>query len=153
VSTPKDAKREALRQHGVLHPHPADVTDPLFRRHEFFDPRDLLQVKYEMLRRVQVEGLSVTAAAAAFGFSRPAFYQARAAYQRHGLPGLLPQRPGPRHPHKLSDDVLDFVLHHQAENPALRSAALSGLIKDTFGLTVHPRSLERALARRRKRGR
>jgi transposase len=153
VSTPKDAKREALRQQGVLHAHPVDVTDRLFRQHEFFDPRDLLQVKYEMLRRVQVEGLSVTAAAAAFGFSRPAFYQALAAYQRHGLPGLLPQRPGPRHAHKLTDAVLDFVLHHQAKNPALRSAALSGLIEDAFGLTVHPRSLERALARRRKRGR
>jgi transposase len=153
VKNPQDAKREALRQQGVLHTHPANVIDPLFRQHDFFDSRDLLQVKYEMLRRVQVEGLSVTAAAAAFGFSRPAFYQALAAYQRHGLPGLLPQRPGPRHAHKLSDDVLDFVLHQQTKNPALRSAALSNLIADAFGLSVHPRSLERALARRRKRGR
>ena len=153
MNNPQDAKREALHHHGVLHAHPADVTDPLFRQHDFFDPRDLLQVKYEMLRRVQLEGLSVTAAAAAFGFSRPAFYQALAAYQRHGLPGLLPQRPGPRHAHKLSDDVLDFVLHQQTKNPALGSATLAGLIADAFGLTVHPRSLERALARRRKRGR
>jgi transposase len=149
----KDIKREALRQQGVLHAHPEDVRDPCFRQHEFFDPRDLLQVKYEMLRRVQVEGLSVTAAAAAFGFSRPAFYQALAAYQRHGLPGLLPQRPGPRRAHKLSDAVVDFVLHHRAKNPSLRSAALSALIEDAFGLTVHPRSLERALARRQKKGR
>jgi transposase len=106
-----------------------------------------------MLRRVQLEGLSVTAAAAAFGFSRPAFYQALAAYQHHGLPGLLPQRPGPRHAHKLSDDVLDFVLRQQTKNPALDSATLAGLIADAFGLTVHPRSLERALVRRRKRKR
>jgi transposase len=153
MNTPKDAKREALRRHGALHAHPAVVTDPLFRQHAFFDPRDLLQVKYEMLRRVQVEGLSVTTAAAAFGLSRPAFYQALAAYQRHGLPGLLPQRPGPRRAHKLADDVLDFVLQQQAKNPALRSAALSRLVADTFGLSVHPRSLERALTRRRKRGR
>ncbi len=90
MSTPPDAKCEALRQQGVLHTHPQDVIDPLFRCHAFFDARDLVQVKYEMLRRVRVEGLSITAAVTAFGFSRPAFYQAQAAYQRRGLPGLIP---------------------------------------------------------------
>jgi transposase len=152
VNTRQDAKRQALRQQGVLHVHPQDVTDPLFHTHEFFDPRDLVQVKYEMLRRVQVEGLSITAAAAAFGFSRPAFYQAQAAYQRHGLPGLLPQRPGPRRAHKLSAEVVDFVLQHRAKNPALRASALAALIEEALGITVHPRSLERALARRQKKG-
>jgi transposase len=152
VNTRQDAKRQALRQQGVLHAHPQDVTDPLFHTHEFFDPRDLVQVKYEMLRRVQVEGLSITAAAAAFGFSRPAFYQAQAAYQRHGLPGLLPQRPGPRRAHKLSAEVVDFVLQHRAKNPALRASALAALIEEALGITVHPRSLERALARRQKKG-
>lgn len=149
----KDAKSEALRAQGALHAHPEDVTDPLFHTHEFFDARDLIQVKYEMLRRVQVEGLSITAAAAAFGFSRPAFYQAQAAHQRHGLPGLLPQRPGPRRAHKLSSEVLDFVVHHRAKNPALKAAALSALLQEALGVTVHPRSLERALARRSKKRR
>jgi transposase len=153
MNTAKDAKSEALRQQGVLHGHPRDVLDPLFQTHEFFDPRDLVQVKYEMLRRVRVEGLSVTAAAAAFGFSRPAFYQAQAAYQQHGLPGLIPQRPGPRRAHKLSDEVLDFVVQQLGKNPALRTVTLSTLIAEALGVTVHPRSLERALARRRKKRR
>ena len=150
---PTDAKSEVLRRQGVLYAHPQDVTDPLFHRHEFFDARDLVQVKYEMLRRVQVEGLSITAAAAAFGFSRPAFYQAQGAYQRYGLPGLIPQRPGPRRAHKLSNEVLDFVLQQRAKNPALRAPALSALVEQAWGVTVHPRSLERALASRRKKGR
>jgi len=153
MTAPMDAKREALRRQGTLHPRPKDVTDALFRSHEFFDPRDLVQVRYEMLRRVRVEGLSVTKAAAAFGFSRPAFYQAQAAYQRHGLPGLVPRRPGPRHAHKLSDEVVDFVLRQRARDPALRAASLAALVREAFGLTVHPRSIERALARRRKKGR
>ena len=57
---PLDSKGESLRQQGVLNPHPQKVADPLFLRGEFFDPRDLVQVKYEMLRRVRVEGASVT---------------------------------------------------------------------------------------------
>ena len=45
-------KRAALRRHGCLHRHPERVRDERFINHEFFDPEDLVQVKYEMLRRV-----------------------------------------------------------------------------------------------------
>ena len=90
------SKSRALQEHGALHSRPEQVHDPLFQQSEFFDPRDLVLVKYEMLRRVRVEGLSVTAAAKAFGFSRVAFYQAMAAFRQEGLPGLLPRRRGPK---------------------------------------------------------
>ncbi len=93
---PPDSKGEALRQQGVLNPHSQKVADSLFLHSEFFDPRDLVQVKYEMLRRVRVEGASVTEVTQAFGFSRPVFYQAQVLYHRASLPGLIPQRPGPR---------------------------------------------------------
>lgn len=59
-----------------------------------FDPRDLVQVKYEMLRRVSAEGHSVVQSAKAFGLSRPSFYQAQAALQREGLAGLLAKKRG-----------------------------------------------------------
>ena len=74
---PLDSKGESLRQQGVLNPHPEKVADPLFRDSEFFDLRDLVQVKYEMLRRVRVDALSVSEVSQAFGFSRPVFYQAQ----------------------------------------------------------------------------
>jgi hypothetical protein len=47
---------ENMQQEACLHPHPEQVTDELFLTHEFFDPRNLVQVKYETLRRVQGEG-------------------------------------------------------------------------------------------------
>ena len=146
-----DSKGESLRHQGVLNPHPQKVADPLFLRGEFFDPRDLVQVKYEMLRRVRVEGASVTEVTLAFGFSRPVFYQAQALYHRAGLPGLIPQRTGPRQAHKLSDLVVDFLLQHRLRDPLLRAPALSELVREHFGLVVHPRSIERALERRRKK--
>jgi len=55
-NAPPDPKREALRQQQTLNPRPARVSDPLFREQPFFDARDWLQVKYEMLRRVRVDG-------------------------------------------------------------------------------------------------
>ena len=146
-------KRAALRRHHALNPHPQAVRDAAFSGGSpFFDPEDLVQVKYEMLRRVREEGERVTQASAAFGLSRPSFYAAQAAFREAGLPGLVPQRPGPRRAHKLSGPVLDLLEQALAAEPALTSAALAGLLAERLALRVHPRSVERALARRAKKG-
>ena len=147
----RDPKTRALQQEASLHPHPEQVTDELFLTHEFFDPRDLVQVKYEMLRRVQSEGQAVSQSAAHFGFSRPSFYQAQAAFEQGGLPALMPQKRGPKKAHKLTAEVLAFVRQARQENPSLRPAALASLVTDKYGITVHPRSIERALTRSQKK--
>ncbi|MBI2323172.1 MAG: helix-turn-helix domain containing protein [Chloroflexi bacterium] len=146
-----DPKVAALRQEGSLNPHPESVSDPLFASSDFFDGRDLIQVKYEMVRRVRADGHAVSHAAAAFGFSRPSFYQAQAALGREGLPGLLPKKRGPRGPHKLGDEVMDFLGAQLAQEPSLGSAELARRVGRQFGLQVHPRSIERALARQEKK--
>jgi len=148
-----DSKTDALRQKGCLHPHPERVTDELFASSEFFDPRDLLQVKYEMLRRVREDGHSVSQSAAGFGLSRPSYYQARKAYEEGGLPALLPKRPGPRAPHKLSVEVVRALREALAEDPTLSPQELVQLVEKRFGLSVHRRSIERALARLEKNAR
>ena len=142
-------KVEALRAARSLNPRPEAVTDESFGSSEFLDPRDLVQVKYEMVRRVQVDHDAVSHAAAAFGFSRPSFYQAEAALDAAGLPGLVPQRPGPRRAHKLTEQVVAFAEEKLAADPSLRSRDLVEAINEAFGVVVHPRSVERALARRR----
>ncbi len=147
----RDPKTRALQQEASLYPHPEQVTDELFLTHEFFDPRDLVQVKYEMLRRVQSEGQAVSQSAAHFGFSRPSFYQAQAAFQQGGLPALMPQKRGPKKAHKLTAEVLALVRQAQQQDPSLRPAALALLVKNTYGITVHPRSIERALTRSQKK--
>jgi Winged helix-turn helix len=141
-------KREALQAHGALHPRPHDVTDPLFHESPFFDARDIVQVKYEMLRRVRIDERQVSETAATFGFSRPSFYAARSAFQQAGLPGLLPRKRGPRQAHKLTDDVLAVLATARAEDgSAARPTALAAIVTDRFGITAHPRSIERSLAR------
>jgi transposase len=148
-----DAKRDALLQSSGLNPRPQDVQDELFRTNEFFDPRDLVQVKYEMLRRAQVEGLPISQAAQAFGFSRPAYYHAQEAFQANGLPGLIRRRPGPKRAHKLSEEIIDYLEQLRADDAELPASALAEKIRRKFRVVVHPRSIERALERRRKKGR
>jgi transposase len=149
----RDRKAEALRQHGALHPRPEAVRDARFRENPFFDPRDLVQVKYEMLRRTRVEGDSVSGATQAVGLSRPSFYKARTDFEREGLPGLLPRKRGPRGGHKLSDEVMAYVEAQLAADPSLRAAELAPRIEARFARRVHARSIERALARREKKRR
>jgi transposase len=149
-----DDKPAALCAARALNPRPEAVVDPAFTGGDpFFDARDLVQVKYEMLRCVLTDGQSVTQAAAAFGFSRPSFYAAQAAFQAAGLPGLRPVRPGPRGGHKLTPAIVAFLDEQRARDPALGPAQLVRLARDRFGLVVHRRSIERALARRGKGGR
>jgi len=146
-----DAKDNALKEHASLNPHPHAVVDPFFCSSDFFDPRDVVQVKYEMVRRVRVDGRSVTESAAAFGFSRPSFYQAQTVLQHEGLAGLIPKKRGPRSPHKLDAEVMDFVVQLLADDPSLTAPILAGHIVERFGRRVHPRSVERALVRRQKK--
>ena len=104
----EDPKVTALRESRCLNPHPEQVTDEAFLAEGFFDARDAVQVKYEMVRRVTLDGAPVTATAAAFGYSRPSYYQAAAALAESGLDGLVPGRPGPRGGHKLTGQILDL---------------------------------------------
>ncbi len=143
----QDPKEEALREARALNPRPEAVVDPAFASSEFLDARDLVQVRYEMVRRVREEGETVSGAASAFGFSRPSWYAAAASLDEAGLPGLLPARPGPRRAHKLTDEIVAFLRVTRDEDPALRAPELAERVDREFGVRVHPRSVERALAR------
>jgi transposase len=147
----KTTKRRVLRQRGTLNPRPGAVTHALFRDREFFDPDDLVQVKYEMLRQVQADQQPVSHAAQAFGLSRPSFYQAQAAFHRAGLAGLLPRKRGPRSGHKLTGDVMAFVSAARAAEPAVSVRELAQRVRTRFGVSVHPRSTAPQLSRKKTR--
>src|SRR6202011_2768206 len=79
-----DPKLRALKQSGTANPQAQKVQDPAFVASDFFDPRDLVQVRYEMLRRVRSEGQSVAKATTLFGVSRPTFYKAQSDFDDSG---------------------------------------------------------------------
>ena len=135
-----DPKSQALARDGALNPNPEAIRDPLFSSNPFFDPKDLVQVRYEMVRRHSIDGMSISDVAAAFGFSRPTFYKTQSALAADGLVGLVPRLRGPKGGHKISDEVVAFVFDLKAAHPETQ-----------FSITLHRRSLERALAGKKKR--
>jgi transposase len=145
VNNSPRSKAQALVDEGTLNPAPDKVNDPKFRQSEFFDPRDLVQVKYEMLRQVSTEHVSITNATEDYGVSRPTYYQAKANFAEAGIAGLVPKKRGPHGPHKLQGEVLRFVQNQVTPGEPIRARQLAALIRQKFNLKIHPRTIERAL--------
>ena len=81
----EDPKVGRLREERCLNPRPEAVVDERFRDSEFFDPRDLVQVKYEMVRRARVEGDAIARAVESFGSRARRFMPRRPRWMRVGL--------------------------------------------------------------------
>ena len=133
----------ALTEAGLLHPNPDAVLAPLFTGGSgFFLASDKVQVKYEMLRARLVEGMPVSEAAAAHGYSRAAFYLVVAAFDQSGMAGLVDERRGRRGPVKLRPEIVDFI---RAEGGS--GAQIAEQVADRFGVRLHRRTIERVRGR------
>ena len=149
--TKRPTKIDRLREMGMLNPQPERVRAPWFEVAGFFDANDLLQVKYEMLRHARQGGVTKAEAAELFGVSRPTFYQAEAAFDQAGLAGLLPRPRGPKSAHKLTPEVMSLIHDLHREGTPIQARALAQVVQQRLGVMVHPRSIERALTRKKKR--
>jgi transposase len=147
----KEKKIEALRSCGALNRNPQKVHHLLFAEHVFFDPRDLVQLKYEAIRAVDVDGCSIAQASADFGLSRPTIYQAHENFRQEGLGGLLPQKRGPKKARKLTPAVRLYLEELVGTEPHLKAPALAARIRKRFGIVLHPRTVEKALAKKGRR--
>jgi transposase len=150
INTKRNPKAARLKENDSLNLHPERVRAKLFHNSTFFDPLDLVQVKYEMLREVSHGGASKVQAAASYGMSRQAFYLALNAFTLSGIAGLLPRQRGPKGAHKLTDEVMGVIELLQAKDPGLHARALAEALRTELHVDVHPRSIERALARKKK---
>lgn len=153
MPTPEpNAKRQSLQNTGTFNPRSEQVRQALFEKSDFFDPRDFLQLKYETLRALEQDNYSIAQAAQEFGLSRPTIYQAQADFEQGGLPGLLPRKRGPKKPHKWSAEIASFVERCLSQEPDLAAPELVVRVRDRFQIELHPRTIEKALKGRAKRG-
>ena len=138
-------KAKILRRNGTFNFASGKVTSELFSGNEFFDHEDLMQVKYEMLRSVVIEHCSIARSCAQFGLSRMAFYRAQREFSEAGLSGMLPEKRGPKGPHKLKGEFLLFLEELSKQHPDKNAPELLKLTEGQIGVSVHPRTISRAL--------
>jgi transposase len=147
---PNPKKIQALRSSGALNRHPEKVRDPLFSAGGFFDPHDMVQLKYETVRAVEIEGRPIAQAALDFGLSRPTIYEAQQNLRQAGVEGLLAQKRGPKRARKLTPEVRRYLEELVGQKPELKAAVLVKRVRRRFGIVLHPRTVEKAV---RKKGR
>ena len=143
------AKRKALLASGTLNPHPEAVRSELFQM-DFFDPHDLAQVKYEMLRAHSVDDDPVAEVCRRFGLSRESFYQIQRAFLELGFGSFLPRKRGRKGPVKLKGEVLEFAFAKQKENPDLDPGRLAALIQERYSIPIHRTTVLRGMKKKRR---
>jgi len=144
----KREKERFLEASGALNPEPERVEDEKFRSPGgFFDPRDKVQVKYEMLRAHGVDRESVAAVARRFGYSRETFYDNLERLAQEGILGLGDHRRGRKGPDKLTEEVMSFILECKRGDPEVSGSHLCERVAERFGLDLHKRTIEKAVAR------
>jgi len=142
-------KTNILKNNGSFNAKHFLVNEPSFQSGAFFDPHDLIQVKYEMLRLAEKDGVSVTEAAGRFGFSRESFYKNKAAFGKEGLRGLVPKKTGPKGSTKLVGEGEAFIEQYIRDNPDARPKEINDSLRKKIGIAVHDRTIERYLSKKR----
>lgn len=140
----KKIKHHHLKTAGLFNPNPEKVKDPLFLEHAtFFDACDNLQIRYEMLRSHLIESDSIVGVCRRFGVSRQSFYTLQGKFKQEGTAGLLPNKPGPRGPSKLTAEVLEFVLQCLQADQKIALVEIKSQIQQKFGVSLHRRTIEK----------
>ena len=147
----KHDKIDFLKSQGCFNKNAQRVKDSLFEKYDFFDKNDLAQVKYEMLRKTNIDGWTISKSCRIFGFSRPSFYEIKSEFEQHGLDGLLPSKRGPKKPHKMTQPVIEIINKNKEINPSIRSADLVDIINKSLGIQIHARSIHRYLSHHKKK--
>jgi len=136
----KDAN---MKRNGSFNKNYANVSASIFEASPFFDKRDIVQVKYEMVRAASRGEGSIYEIAAAHGFSRKSYYQTSKAFESGGLCALVPKKTGPKGPTKINCEITAYIEGYYAEHPKAGVNEISEALKEEKGVKVHPRTIYR----------
>ncbi len=143
------SKAKTLIESGSFNRNADSVRNPMFRSNPYFDPQDLVQVKYEMLRAVKTNGLNVSEASLQFGFSRTAYYKIEKRFYDAGIDGLCAKKTGPKFPSKITPDIIEFVAQLKGDDPGIINDNIVERIREEKGVSIHKRSLQRVQAKKK----
>jgi len=140
-----DTKKKFLEQEGLINPKPERVSHPLFETLNFFDPLDLPQVRYEMIRAARVGNISVSEACKLFGFSREYFYKLERSFMARGYVALLGSTMGRRPIIAINQEVVNFIVHRKIEEPKVSGENLRQEIRRLYNVDCSRRTVERTV--------
>ena len=142
-------KADVLKSNGTYNRRHSSVKKREFMEGGFYDPMDIVQVKYEMLRDAQDSGRAIGEVSGDFGFSRTAYYNIRGSFEKNGMSALVPEKTGPKHPHKLTEPLRKFADEYAAANPGASAAEITAAMQCERGAVISKRTVERHFAKKK----
>ena len=142
-------KEEILKKNGTYNRRHGSVRKPGFLEGGFYDSRDIVQVKYEMLRDAEDSGKAIGTVAGEFGFSRTAYYNIKESFEKNGMSSLVPEKPGPKQPRKLTMALCAFIDEYAATHPKVSAAEIAAAILSEKGEIISKRTIERYAAKKK----
>lgn len=142
-------RTDFLVAQGLANSRPERVKSPLFGSLEFFEPLDLPQVRYEMLRAARGGSASVAEACRSFGFSREYFYRLERAFLERGYVALLGSPMGRPPLLALNPQIVNFIVYRKLEDATVSGETLRGEIQDLFKVDCSRRTVERIVEKSR----
>jgi len=118
-------KKDVLSKIRALNKNPEKITNSLFIEHDFFDPLDNVQIKYEMLRVNQVDKQKVSHVCKQFNYSREAFYVILQKFKKQGIVGLLEISRQKKNTIMLNQDIVKMIIQTKYENPKISGSKLA----------------------------
>ena len=142
-------KIEILMSNGTYNKRYDSVRKPKFLTGVFYDPMDIVQVKYEMLREAQESDRAIGEVANEFGFSRTAYYNIKESYDKNGMSSLIPEKPGPRRSHKLTNQLQNFIDEYTSAYPKASASEIVSVIQGERGVSISKRTIERYINKKK----
>jgi transposase len=139
------AKEDTLKENGSYNNSFERVSAGIFKTNPFFDRKDVVQVKYEMIRAASHNEGSVTEIADAYGFSRKSYYQINETFKTGGIAALIPLKTGPKGAFKLTPEVLAFIDSYIADHKNAKPKDISAALMAEKGVNIHIRTIYRYL--------
>ena len=143
-------KHEVLQKNGTYNKNFTKVKEQRFINDDFYDPRDLVQVKYEMLRAARETERSIDDIVGNYGFSRSGFYKIKSSFEKEGVSAFVPNKTGPQNARKLTKEHQQFIDSYLMDNPGTSSDSMAVILKVERGLEVSKRTIERYRRRQGK---
>ena len=142
------SKRDILIENGTYNKNKDKVTADDFQHSIFFDPTDVVQVKYEMLRSVEKGGKSITEASHEYGLSRETYYKSKRRFDSEGMYGLTSKESGPKSPHKMTQEVCDYIDGYLVDHPDAKSTQVCDVILADLNISLSYKTIDRYLAKK-----
>ena len=128
------------------------VTEPRFLDSDLFDPKDLLQVRYEMVRSIKEGVITLDEVPSKYGVSAMTAKRCVSSLEKGGIIALVPERKGPKGPSSLDDESLRFIDSYIAEHPKASGRKVHDALEAEKHVGVSKRTVERYLSSKKAKG-